>query len=352
MKRLYKFLNFVLKVFIPREKKTALKLGILKKIRMWTKGFYSNKYIFYGLDRNNPKDYLSDYVRATKTYHINGYYKVMLDDKIYFTFLMQKLGHFVPEVYALITKKHVRFFDKANEKRADLTGIVDLIREKGRVVLKPFKGGGGQGILVVGADKSTLTLNGEAISEEQLLATIKGLKADYLAGEFIYQHDYASRIFPHTANTIRAVTMWDDEADAPFLAVATHRFGCAATIPTDNMSQGGVNANVDIQTGELKKLAIVTDKGIIFQEDHPETGEKVTGLFVPHWEKVRDGLLKIAADLKFIPYVGWDVMVTEDAFKIIEGNSYPDMELHQRHGVILDDPKISAFYRNRGVIKR
>lgn len=351
MKRLYKFLHFVFKVFIPRERKTAIKIGLWKKIRMWTKGFYSNKYIFYGLDHNNPKDYLSDYDRATKTYHINGYYKVMLDDKIYFTFLVKKLGDFVPEVYALITKKHVHFFDRTKENRAGLTGIFDLIREKGRVVLKPFKGGGGQGILVAGAEKTTLTLNGKAITEEQLLSTIKGLNADYLAGEFIYQHDYASRIFPHSANTIRAVTMWDENADEPFLAVATHRFGCAATVPTDNMSQGGVNANIDIQTGELKKLAVLTDKGIVFREDHPETGEKVTGLFVPHWETVREGILKLAKELKFIPYIGWDVMVTENAFKIIEGNSYPDMELHQRHGVILDDPKIRNFYRNWGVIK-
>lgn len=351
MKRLYKFLHFVLKVFIPREKKTALKLGLPKKIGMWTKGFYSNKYIFYGLDRNNPKDYLSDYDRATKTYHINGYYKVMLDDKIYFTFMMQKLGFFVPRVYALITKKHVRFFDNTNGRRSDLTGIMDLIREKGRVVLKPFKGGGGQGILVAGAEKSKLTLNGEDITEDQLLGVIRGLKADYLAGEFIYQHDYASRIFPHSSNTIRAVTMWDDEADEPFLAVATHRFGVAATIPTDNMSQGGVNANVDIQTGELKKVGMVTDKGIVFRVIFPETGEKITGLVVPHWEAVKDGLLKMAAELKFIPYIGWDVMVTENAFKIIEANSYPDMELHQRHGVILDDPKIKKFYLNRGITK-
>lgn len=348
MKRLYKFIQVFLDVFIPHERKSRVNIGILEKIRLWKKGFYANKYILYQLDRNNPERYLSDYDRLTKTSKINSFYKVMLDDKLYFSLMMKKMGDYMPEVYGVISNGEPHFFD--SKKKDHPVNIVEFVRENRRVVLKPQKGGGGRGVMIAVCENGNILLNGREIPGDEFLSVVKGLK-HYLVCGFIHQHRYASSIFPHTPNSIRIVTMWDDEADRPFIAGAVHRFGRTATIPVDNFSQGGASAKINLQTGRMGKIALVIEDKLVFGEKHPETGETVEGTIVPHWETVTSTILDLAGTLKFIPLIGWDVIVTEKTFKLVEANSYPDVDILQTHMVILDDPRIRNFYRNRGVIK-
>ena len=349
MKRLYRLIQAFIGVFIPHERKARVNIGILQKIRLWRRGFYANKYILYRLDRNSPKHYLSDYDRVMKTSKVNSFYKVMLDDKLYFSLMMKKLGDYVPEVYGVITNGEVHFFD--NKKKDHRAGIVEFVRENRRVVLKPQKGGGGRGVMVAACENGNILLNGREIPDDEFLSVVKELK-HYLVCEFIHQHRYASSIFPHTPNSIRIVTMWDDETGSPFIAGAVHRFGCTATIPVDNFSQGGASAKVDLQSGRLEKIALVINDKLVFGEKHPETGEAVEGVTIPHWETVTASILDLAGTLKFLPLIGWDVIVTEKSLKLVEANSYPDVDILQTHSVILDDPRIRNFYRNWGVLRK
>jgi hypothetical protein len=43
-------------------------------------------------------------------------------------------------------------------------------------------------------------------------------------------------------------------------------------------------------------------------------------------------------------------VVTEDGFRILEGNKYPDVHILQVHRPLLADDRIRAFYRRHGVI--
>jgi len=54
----------------------------------------------------------------------------------------------------------------------------------------------------------------------------------------------------------------------------------------------------------------------------------------------------MAAALHFIPYIGWDLLVTEDGFQVIEANNGPDLMLFQMHGPLLIDPRIRRFFQS------
>ena len=78
---------------------------------------------------------------------------------------------------------------------------------------------------------------------------------------------------------------------------------------------------------------------------HPITGAQVAGAVLPHWDRVRDTVLRAAASLPFNRIAGWDVLVaSDDVPVIIEANGDTDINLLQVHGGLLADPRIRQFY--------
>jgi D-alanine-D-alanine ligase-like ATP-grasp enzyme len=78
---------------------------------------------------------------------------------------------------------------------------------------------------------------------------------------------------------------------------------------------------------------------------------RIEGVQVPAWESIRDRICALATDHPMIPYVGWDLLVTDDdgSFTIIEANSYPGLKSIQVHGPLLADERVRRFYARHGV---
>ncbi|MBD3338146.1 MAG: hypothetical protein GF353_03495 [Candidatus Lokiarchaeota archaeon] len=77
----------------------------------------------------------------------------------------------------------------------------------------------------------------------------------------------------------------------------------------------------------------------------------MAGIKIPHWFKIKEQLLKIAASFPYLQYVGWDLIITDRSFKIIEGNHYTDVNLLQVHQPLLTDPRTKKFYQYHNIIK-
>ena len=172
-----------------------------------------------------------------------------------------------------------------------------------------------------------------------------------LIQERVRQGDYAVRIFPDATNTLRVLTMWDYARDEPFIAAAVHRFGTRRSLPVDNWSRGGLNVDVDAATGELGRAVTFPDGGRLeWRTHHPDTDAPVSGTVVPHWSSMVEELLRVSRALPRLRYVGWDVLVGDDGLHLIEGNSYPELGVHQVHAPLLSDHRARAFYRRHGVV--
>ncbi len=67
-----------------RAKSEDVDIGFWRKWRMWLKGYVSQSYVMFSSGEHDIGDYVSDIVRLKKTPRFNGYYSVMLYDKLYF----------------------------------------------------------------------------------------------------------------------------------------------------------------------------------------------------------------------------------------------------------------------------
>ncbi|MBU0640958.1 MAG: hypothetical protein KKB50_19010 [Planctomycetes bacterium] len=326
-------------------------VSLVGRVRAWSHGFVPDSYVIYNLGTNNPREYVSDYAQLVQTPVINHDYRIVLNDKILFREVLHRFAEHLPRLYCVLRGDTVRALDEQGAINC-LDAVLDLCERNGALVVKPVIGCCGRGIMVLSTHADTWRLNGTETSRTKLASTLAGQAEACLVSEHVAQANYAATIFPHATNSIRLLTMWNAADDAPFLAAAVHRFGTPATIPADNWSRGGLSAAVDLMSGELGPgVAYPRSKRLRWHNRHPDSGAALAGTVVPRWSQTVAHLLEIARSVPFLPCVGWDVVVTEESFKLIEGNAHSDLNLLQVHGPLLKNPRVRAFYEQQRVIR-
>jgi len=343
------------KKLLEWQREAPLSTPLQKRVEMWRGGYRPESYALYDLSPAHAGEYLPDKVRfqsfssseAASTFFINGSFAHdILDDKLLFTRLLAgKLP--IPRILALIERGETF----AHGQDGGAQDILGLAEARGSVILKPSDGSRGRGIYQLDW-KPDFSLNGRTVTPAEVRALTQKLN-NYLVTETVYQAAYAKTICPATTNTVRVMTFIDPDTNEPFVARAVHRFGTYETRPTDNWSRGGLCAPVDLSTGTLGlgvKHANRTGSKLVWESHHPDTGEAIEGVRIPHWQTICGALLEAVRSTPFLTYVGWDVAVTEDDFFVIEGNKNTDIDLLQVHGGLLKDPRMRRFYEYHRIV--
>jgi hypothetical protein len=306
------------------------------------KGYRSGMYSLYGLDEGvDESDYLSsvDRLRAG----IINQSPDLLDNKLSFHRYMRNQGleGYLPALYGKI--------ENGNFISTNYNSIQEVLESKSKVVIKGITGGGGKDVYICSMNDGRPVLFGRGGEASYLSEKRSGLDK-MIATEYCNQADYVERIYPDSANTIRVLTINPDHGD-PFIAGAAHRIGSDQSGALDNFTQRGLSARIDLETGKLGKAAIRLETNKLrWHDSHPSTGELIEGVQIPGWESIKNQLIEIAENTTELKYVGWDIIVTDSGkFKILEGNSYPNPDVIQIHGPLLEDPRVRSFFRKNGI---
>jgi Sugar-transfer associated ATP-grasp len=314
------------------------------------RGFLPVSRELYRLDEQDREEFLSDREREL-TWPINGGAAGLLDDKLAFFFMLRYLRVPTPEILGSVLRGRIVLLgDGGSGAAAPSDWLRAIVERQGAAVVKSARGGGGQQVFIVRRLDGEFELNGRRDVWPAIERRLLSLE-NYLVSTFVDQAGYARAIFPQAVNTIRILTMHD--AEGAFVATAVHRFGTERSLPVDNWSRGGLSARVSLGDGILGPGVAFPESGAVAWHDaHPDTASPIRGVAVPGWERIRDGVLALAAQTPFLPYVGWDVVVTDGGFEVLEGNKYSDVNLLQVHGPLLRDERVRAFYRAHGVLRR
>ena len=335
-----------------RELKSKQGLPWKQRLRAWRMGFTSESWFLYNLADNDPGQYLGNLFSTLRTYKINGFFNPVIGNKLVLSRLAAAHGIPHPEVVSIIIDG--RLIDDGGPTNPDMAQtIANTLDRHPHQVFRPTWSGAGEGIFFLSRIDGGLKINGIEVTLHEVCALLSKLDR-YLSTVFVEQAEYASRIFPDTANTLRILTLWDIESDEPFIAAVSHRFGSSRSLPIDNWHQGhgGFCASVDLETSTLGQAAVVSqDKQLVWHSYHPETKEPIEGVKIPGLAKCLEGLLVSSRHFPFCPFIGWDVILTKDGYSVLEANSLPGLKVWQVHKPLLVDPRTRQFFQHWGLVR-
>ena len=188
------------------------------------------------------------------------------------------------------------------------------------------------------ATNSLVTTQGETIALDAFVTEIlENYSAGYLFQARLKPHPEVRAMCGNRAATVRVMTVM--RKTGPEVLGALWKIPAGLNAADNFWRQGNLLAQLDLETGRVRR--VVCGAGLDAQEveAHPDTGAKLIGMQVPDWRKLIDVALDAHRFLSNIGLIGWDIAPCETGPVIVEPNCTPDFALPQiaeRRGA-LDD---------------
>ena len=243
----------------------------------------------------------------------------LVDDKLKTKIIAEEAGITVPKLLGTIVYQF-----QNNEKQ-----LKKIIGDLSGFVIKPSKGSGGKGILVITRREGDIFFrpSGKPATMQDVIRhisnTLSGLyslggKPDVAMVEALVEFDPVfDRYSFEGVPDIRMIVF------KGFPVMGMLRCSTKASDGKANLHQGAVGVGLDIATGTALN-AVQFDRPI---ESHPDTKHNFTELAVPHWKK----LLPLSAscyDITKLGYLGVDIVLDKKIGPMI-------LELNERPGLAI-----------------
>jgi len=248
-----------------------------------------------------------------------------VDDKLKTKRIAEACGIAVPRTYTVI------------ERFGDLSRLADLTATHREFVIKPARGAGGRGIVVIASHDADVfrTPSGHAIELDDLryhISTI--LSGLYSLGGHTDVAIIEQRIVRHP--------VFDDVAvgGTPDIRIIVYRgepIMAMIRLPTNasrgraNLHQGAIGAGIDMPTGTTTG-GVCRNHAI---DRHPDTGASIVGMTIPGWHDLLDAARRLAAGIE-MGYIGVDFVIDASHGPVmLEANARPGLaiQIANRRGI-------------------
>jgi Sugar-transfer associated ATP-grasp len=309
-------------------------------------GFAADRVLLYGRAAILSGEYLSDLQRQCSRFINPKPARELLEDKLLFERVFGGLAR-VPTNY--LYSDNGRLVVVSREW--NLLARCRNPHKHYRLVMKGSRGGGGKKIQFVELHGGKVLLSDREMSLNDFYSYFTRCDESLLC-QFIEQSDFCRTIYSQTTNTLRLICMREPNGE-PFIARAILRVGTNRSNGVDNFGEGGLAANVNLQSGMLDDAIehdMTSPRRPSTYARHPDTGIKITGESLPDWEAARDLALLLMGHMPFLNYVGWDIVLTNSGPVLLEGNNYSGVRIAQIQSGLLSDARVRAFYQRFRVL--
>lgn len=324
--------------------KNKFKVSLYKKIKAnFLGGFLADQWVLYDFDKNDKREYLSEFDWYRSRY-INEPFNCLLNNKVIASEVLQQ---YVKVAKNYVIKNKGVLTDCDSYEIITYEQVVELVKHKGKVFIKPFDQGMGKGVHLLTCSEEGLCIDRNMVEKEEIIDFLKRTE-DWFISEAIEQADYVNKIYDKTTNTIRIITIRDIQTKEFKVFFAVHRIGTKATIPVDNGSRGGLVSKIDLETGRLSEARSLHSLAVY--EKHPDSGVRIKGVVVPNWGLLKENILLMARKLPYMHFIAWDVLITKEGISIVEANTSSGVNIIQLWGGQRNG-ELGNFYRYHKVIK-
>lgn len=332
-----------------------------EKIWALSRGFYPGRIELYGLTEDNYKDYLPDY-NYFMIHPINSWAKIWINDKLSLKYTLNSNGceNSMPKYYLYVDNYGNYNYLMNDEKNIDKDKdyIFNLLKHQGTLAIKPNSGtSGGRGFMKMEYKNGNIFENNKEITKEQFNNRILDLK-NYIVTEYVYQHRKLAEIWADSECTLRVVMVKiseDKYSSKVWKCIVSYaRFGTSISGGASNLSSGGIGVGFDFNTGRFSDFGIrykrFCPNGEWNCKKHPDTGVEWVNTALPNWTIVKEGLEQVCNHISTLDYLGFDVIITENGFKLCEINTHPAADYEQvMCGPIMKKEGARSFFKQKGL---
>ncbi|MCX5917813.1 MAG: alpha-L-glutamate ligase-like protein [Deltaproteobacteria bacterium] len=241
----------------------------------------------------------------------------LVDDKVLTKKLAESFQIPTPVLYCVV------------DRYGDVSGFQEALRGICQFAVKPARGSGGSGIVLIRdcTEKGYVTQSGELISPQNLfyhisdilsgIYSLSGLEDRAIVEALIHPDPVFDAVSYQGVPDIRIVVY----RGVPVMSMV--RLPTKASDGKANLHRGAIGAGIELNQGTT--ITAVHRSTVV--ENHPDTGNPVSGIQVPYWEK----MLWIAArsfEMTGLGYIGVDLVIDRDRGPLL-------LELNARPGLAI-----------------
>ncbi len=288
-------------------------MGLLSKLRFWAWPRELKRCGVLGINARNL-NYIS-------RLNPREFYP-RVDDKVLTKQICDSAGIPVPQTYAVI------------DRYGDLKRFAELVGNRQQFVIKPARGAGGRGVLVIVRQdgREFESSSGQVLSPAEVryhlstilsgLYSLAGQPDRVIVEQRIARHPVFGALAIGGTPDIRVI-VHQGKPTMAMLRLPTRKSRGRA-----NLHQGAVGVGVDIATGRTV-AAVCHDRAVTA---HPDTRAPIVGLEIPRWSDILAVAMKLSRALE-LGYVGVDIVLDAATGPIVlEANARPGLAIQIANG--------------------
>ncbi|RBP51733.1 alpha-L-glutamate ligase-like protein [Arenicella xantha] len=246
-----------------------------------------------------------------------------VDNKLKTKTLALEYGIAVPDLLGVVRMQH------------DVEEVFQILEQHEGFCIKPAKGSGGKGILVIlhSDENGYKKASGDYVSRDEIVRHISNILAGLfsLAGaadvaviEALIEFDPVFNGLSHEGVPDIRMIVFKGYPVMSMLRLATH-----ASDGKANLHQGAVGVGLDISTG-VARSAVQYDRPV---SKHPDTGMDLKAIQIDGWER----LLHLSAacfEMSGLGYLGADIVLDKNRGPLVlELNARPGLAIQMANGM-------------------
>lgn len=248
-----------------------------------------------------------------------------VDDKALTKELAIGAGMPVPELYGSIDSQH------------EVRRFAEIVAERESFVIKPARGSGGDGIVVIiGRSKrktnSFRLANGLLVTDAEIQHHISNV----VGGQYSLSGNPDTCLIEYCVqfDPLFADVSYQGVPDIRVIVYRGYPVMSMVRLPTRNsdgkanLHQGAVGAGIDLSTGRTLRGVLGND----VVDEHPDTGALISGLYIPKWDFILQASA-LSSEVTGLGYVGVDMVIDRNLGPmILEMNARPGLNIQIANG--------------------